>query len=179
MYNVIVTDNVVLVIARAPREPSVLTQTFPALRKSFHRSALGGARSSVSLRGLAPRPQIPPSLPYEGRNVSEKNFMDPSSSDGSPRPPHPPLCEVTPEDSDGSCFGAPAPPQNMDPPGLQGVTSLRNPSGDLPSGLFWGGKTPPKTPPQPPQLIAGRYWGGSAHYPDPTAQSAHRRSRPK
>ena len=32
---------------------------------------------------------------------------------------------------------------------------------------------PDRAPQYPGELIAPGYWGGSAHYPDPTAQSAH------
>ncbi len=51
----------------------------------------------------------------------------------------------------------------------------------VPVALWRGGSfgcehpTPsPHAPPSPSQRTAGRYWGGSAHWPDPTAQSARR-----
>ena len=37
---------------------------------------------------------------------------------------------------------------------------------------LWGPGSAPRAPPAPTELKALGYWGGSAHYPDPTAQSA-------
>ena len=81
-----------------------------------------------------------------------------------------------------SISGAARPPQPRDPP-----ASSRTSGADL--GASWdflppvGGLWPPgwgshgslpNTPPQYHQHRAERYWGGSAHYAEPTAQSALR-----
>ena len=56
------------------------------------------------------------------------------------------------------------PPATPPGRGLPTLDLLRGPPGPPHRG-------PPAPPTQPPQLKAGGYWGGSAHYPDPTAQS--------